>query len=284
MRLQKGQLFSLNKKAIYGLLIAMVLPLVCYFVVKHFSDRIVTLPPRFFPDSINTVLKDGKKVTDTTWHRISDFKLTNQLGETVTLDKYRGKTIIADFFFTHCPTICPRLTLNMRRLQQSVVNSERVGDRTNKDVQFLSFSIDPERDSVHQLKTWADRFQVNPEQWDLLTGDKKTIYDLALNDMKIGLVDGKGIDTSFIHTDHFVLIDSSRVIRGFYHGLDSNSLARLSNDLILLTLEKKPNEKGALSGQLNFLAFVFLIAAVMVGLFLIVFKKKKNAEPFVDKK
>ncbi|MBO9617761.1 MAG: SCO family protein [Niabella sp.] len=272
----------MNKTAIYGILLAIILPVACYFIVDHYSKTAVILPARYFPDSITSQLKDGKKVSDTTWHQLSNFKLTNQLGETVTLDKYRGKTIIADFFFTHCPTICPRLTMNMRRLQQSVTNLEKVGDRMNKDVQFISFSIDPERDSVPQLKAWGDRFQVDPDQWDLLTGDKKTIYDLALNDMKIGLVDGKGIDTSFIHTDHFVLIDSSRVIRGFYHGLDSASLAKLSQDLILLTLEKKPNEKGPLSGQMNFLAAVFLFAALMVGLFLIVFKKKKNVDSLLD--
>lgn len=274
----------MNKTAIYGILIAIILPVACYFIVDHYGKGAVILPARYFPDSIHTTLKDGKKVSDTTWHKLSNFKLTNQLGETVTLDKYRGKTIIADFFFTHCPTICPRLTMNMRRLQQSVINSAKVGDRMNKDVQFVSFSIDPERDSVPQLKAWGDRFQVDPDQWDLLTGDKKTIYDLALNDMKIGLVDGRGIDTSFIHTDHFVLIDSSKVIRGFYHGLDSASLAKLSKDLVLLTLEKKPNEKGPLAGKMNFIAAVLLFAALLIGLFLIVFKKKKNVNSVLDQK
>lgn len=273
----------MNKKAIYGILIAIILPLSCYFIIKHFSEQAVVLPPRFFPDSVKTQKIDGKLVTDTFWHKIPDFKLTNQLGETVTLDKYKGKIIIADFFFTHCPTICPPLTVNMKRLQGSITNSQKVGDRTNKDIQYISFSIDPERDSVHQLKAWADRFQINPEQWDLLTGDKKTIYDLALNDMKIGLVDGKGIDTSFIHTDHFVLIDTSKVIRGFYHGLDTASLGKLTRDIVLLTLEKNPNEKSALSGKLEFLAIVFLVAAVLVGLFLIVFKKKKNVDTNVEK-
>lgn len=273
----------MNKKAIYGILIAIILPLSCYFIIKHFSEQAVVLPPRFFPDSVKTQKIDAKLVTDTFWHKIPDFKLTNQLGEPVTLDKYKGKIIIADFFFTHCPTICPPLTVNMKRLQGSITNSQKVGDRTNKDIQYISFSIDPERDSVPQLKAWADRFQINPEQWDLLTGDKKTIYDLALNDMKIGLVDGKGIDTSFIHTDHFVLIDTSKVIRGFYHGLDTASLGKLTRDIVLLTLEKNPNEKSALSGKLEFLAIVFLVAAVLVGLFLIVFKKKKNVDTNVEK-
>lgn len=206
--------------------------------MKQAGSSVLQMPKHYFPDSVITSEKRGKNITDTIWHQLSNFSLTNQLGETVTLDKYANKIIIADFFFTHCPTICPPLTMNMKRLQRSITNARRVGDKTNHNVQFVSFSIDPERDSVPRLKNWADRFQINPEQWDLLTGDKKTIYDLALNDMKLAVVDGKGIDTSFIHTDHFVLIDNSRNIRGYYHGLDSTDLAKLSRDLVLLTLKK----------------------------------------------
>lgn len=274
----------MNKKALYAVLMALLLPLTCYFIIRHYSNSALEMPGRFLPDSISTVLKNGKYVNDTAWHRISNFKLTNQLGETVTLDKYKNKIIIADFFFTHCPTICPPLTKNMKRLQESITNAKRVGNNTNPFLQFISFSIDPERDSVERLKQWADRFQINPEQWDLLTGDKKTIYDLALNDMKLALVDGKGIDTSFIHTDHFVLIDSSLNIRGYYHGLDSASLAQLSKDAVLLTLEKDHHKKSALAGKLKMLAIVFLIAAIAVGLFLIVFKKKKDVSTTVEEK
>lgn len=250
--------------------------------MKQAGSSVLQMPKHYFPDSVITSEKRGKNITDTIWHQLSNFSLTNQLGETVTLDKYANKIIIADFFFTHCPTICPPLTMNMKRLQQSITNARRVGDKTNHNVQFVSFSIDPERDSVPRLKNWADRFQINPEQWDLLTGDKKTIYDLALNDMKLAVVDGKGIDTSFIHTDHFVLIDSSRNIRGYYHGLDSTDLAKLSRDLVLLTLEKNPNKKSVLANKVKLLAVVFLIAAMAVGVFLIVFKNNKNVEPRLE--
>jgi len=250
--------------------------------MKQAGSSVLQMPKHYFPDSVITSEKRGKNITDTIWHQLSNFSLTNQLGETVTLDKYANKIIIADFFFTHCPTICPPLTMNMKRLQQSITNARRVGDKTNHNVQFVSFSIDPERDSVPRLKNWADRFQINPEQWDLLTGDKKTIYDLALNDMKLAVVDGKGIDTSFIHTDHFVLIDNSRNIRGYYHGLDSTDLAKLSRDLVLLTLEKNPNKKSVLANKVKLLAVVFLIAAMAVGVFLIVFKNNKNVEPRLE--
>ena len=246
--------------------------------MRQYSGTALEMPRHFLPDTVIENQTRGKNVTDTVWHQLGDFKLTNQLGETVTLEKYRNKIIIADFFFTHCPTICPPLTMNMKKLQESITNAKRVGEKTNHYVQFVSFSIDPERDSVPRLKAWADRFQINPAQWDLLTGDKKTIYDLALNDMKLAVIDGKGIDTSFIHTDHFVLIDSSRNIRGYYHGLDSADIRRLSRDIVLLTLEKNKNKKGVLADKLKLLAVVFLIAAMAVGVFLIMFKKKKNVE------
>lgn len=182
-----------------------------------------------------------------------------------------GKTVVADFFFTHCPTICPRLTENMKRLQQEITNASKVGDKNPDFLQFLSFSVDPERDSVPALKKWADRFQINPQNWWLLTGDKKTIYDLSIDDMKILAVDGKGIDTSFLHTDYMVLIDKNRNIRGYYHGLDTMAVKQLARDIIFLTLEKDPKRKGIFSGQLGFIALVFLftIGGIVLLLFLL---------------
>lgn len=255
-------------------MLALLLPLASYFIVKRYGESAVTMPPHYFSDSVIVKTKNGKQYTDTIWHALKDFSLTNQLGKTVSWRDMTGKIVIADFFFTHCPTICPPLTRNMKRLQESITNAQRVGDRTNQSVHFLSFSIDPERDSVERLKYWADRFQINPDQWWLLTGDKKMIYDLIINEMKVPAEDGKGVDTSFVHTDHFVLIDSNRYVRGFYHGLDSSSLARLSEDIVLLTLEKSPNEKSFLTGKLELIAIVFLLTIIGLGLLLFFIRKK----------
>ena len=255
-------------------MLALLLPLLAYFYVKGKSEKAIAMPRHYLPDSIVTVTKKGKRVEDTAWHRVADFSLLNQEGKRVSLDSLQGKIIIADFFFTHCPTICPALTMNMKKMAESIHNGQRVGDRTNKDVHFLSFSIDPERDSVERLKYWADRFQVNPEQWWLLTGDKKMIYDFVIDELKVGLVDGNGIDTNFIHSDRFVLIDSSRHVRGYYNGLDSLSLARLSKDLVLLTMEKNPDSKSFFDGKLLLIAVVFLCAILGVGLFLFFIKKR----------
>jgi protein SCO1/2 len=263
-----------NKKALYAVMLAILLPLVSYFIVKRKSEHAIIMPRHYFPDTVITVTKKGKHVRDTVWHPVADFALTNQENKPVSWDSLKGKIIIADFFFTRCPTICPGLTLNMKRLAESVNNGKRVGDKTNKRVHFISFSIDPDRDSVERLKRWADRFQINPEQWWLLTGNKKMIYDLIINEMKIPVDDGQGVDTNFLHTDHFVLIDSSRHVRGFYHGLDSASLAALSEDLVLLTLEKDPKEKSFFAGKLQLIAVVTLAAIFGVGLLFYFLRKK----------
>lgn len=255
-------------------MLAILLPLVSYFIVKRKSEHSIVMPPHYFADTVVTVTQKGKHVKDTVWHRVADFSLTNQENKLVTWDSLKGKIVIADFFFTRCPTICPSLTLNMKRLAESIHNGKRVGDKSNKLVHFLSFSIDPERDSVERLKKWADRFQINPEQWWLLTGNKKMIYDLIIHEMKIPVDDGQGIDTNFLHTDHFVLIDSNRHVRGFYHGLDSASLAKLSEDLVLLTLEKGPKEKSFFAGKLQLIAGVVLVAIFGVGLLLYFLRKK----------
>jgi protein SCO1/2 len=263
-----------NKKALYAVMLAILLPLVSYFIVKRKSEHAIIMPRHYFSDTVLTVTQKGKHVMDTVWHQVADFALTNQENMPVSWDSLRGKIVIADFFFTRCPTICPSLTKNMKRLAESINNGKRVGDKTNKMVHFLSFSIDPERDSVERLKNWADRFQINPEQWWLLTGNKKMIYDLIIHEMKIPVEDGEGIDTNFLHTDHFVLIDSSRHVRGFYHGLDSASLAKLSQDLVLLTLEKDPKEKSFFAGKLQLIAVFTLVAIFGVGLLLYFLRKK----------
>jgi len=265
-----------NKTALYAILLAALVPLISYLIVKKVSDDTILMPRHYLPDSTSTTVHNGKKYTDTIWHTLPDIELTNQLGHKVTWKDLKGKVLIADFFFTHCPTICPALTSNMRRLQQSITNSQRVGDKTPDFLHFISISIDPERDSVQQLKHWADRFQINPDQWWLLTGDKKQIYDFVINDLKLGLVDGHGVDTSFIHTDRFVLIDTNLHVRGYYRGLDTTELANLSTDIILLSKEKDPKARSFFAGKFQIMAVAFLSAIIGVGLLIFILKRRKN--------
>lgn len=234
----------MSKKAILGLCIAILIPLTCYLIVKFTSDSAITMPRRFYADTVITKSVDGKTTTDTVWHKTANITLVNQLGDTVSLYDIKNKVVVADFFFTRCPTICPKLTQNMVKLQRSFSKfreGRRVIDSTI--VQFISFSVDPERDSVQPLKNYADRFGVDHDNWWLLTGPKKTIYDFALNEMKLYTEDGGSVDSNFIHTNKFVLLDKDRLVRGYYNGLDTTSLAKLAEDIGLLMLEKDRKKK-----------------------------------------
>jgi protein SCO1/2 len=171
----------------------------------------------------------------------------------------------------------------MKRLRDNIKNNNAVGDSEADFVQFLSVSVDPERDSVPELKKWADRFQINPENWWLLTGNKKEIYDWARNGLKLAIVDGGNVDTNFMHPQLFMLLDKDRVIRArkdengnvkMYNGLDSTDLKNLAEDIVLLSLEKNPKRKSPLAGNLEVIAIAFAIVAVGI-VFLVLFKKKE---------
>jgi len=229
----------MNKKSALALCLAILIPVICYYIVKYVSEKAVVMPRRYYSDSVITKIKDGKTSTDTVWHKTANITLVNQLGDTINLYDIQNRVIVADFFFTRCPSICPTLTRNMARLQQSFSHyneGRRVID--SSIVNFLSFSVDSERDSVQALKKYADRFNVDHDNWWMLTGPKKTIYDFALNELKLGLVDGENVDTAFMHSQKMVLLDKDYVVRGYYDGLDTVALSNLARDIGLLMLEK----------------------------------------------
>lgn len=221
----------MNKKAIYGLLIATILPFIGFFMVKYFSEANTKMPRRYFYDSVDTVNANGKIKIDTAWHKVRNITFTNQLGKKVTLDSLKGKILVIDFFFSRCPSICPGLARSMKKLQDSYTNSK------DSIVQFISISVDPEFDSVPQLRKFANRFTANHDSWWFVTGDKKDIYDFALNELKASIADSD-VDTAFIHTENFFLLDRNRVVRGWYNGFDSVKQHQLVRDIPLLTLEK----------------------------------------------
>ena len=222
----------MNKRAIIGLMLAIVLPMTGYYLVKYYSDQEVHMPMRYFYDSVAVTEKNGQTTTDTIWHQVRNMAFTNQLGKTVTLDDLKGKILVIDFFFSRCPTICPAMAKSMKRLQNSFVNSN------DSIVQFISISIDPEHDSVQQLRKFADRYTANHDSWWFVTGNKKDIYDFALHELKASIAD-TNVDTAFIHTENFFLLDRDRVIRGWYNGFDTLKQAKLVGDIPLLMLEKK---------------------------------------------
>ena len=176
------------------------------------------------PSMVNPELVDSTLQYIKKYHTIADFSLTNQNGKTITQKDYNGKIYIADFFFTTCPTICPIMTKNMASIQNKVGN----------DVLLLSHSVTPQIDSVAQLKKYALEKGVDDSKWNLVTGDKKQIYDLARKSYLAVKTDGDGGPYDMIHTENFILVDKERRIRGFYDGTKMEDVERLMSDLEIL--------------------------------------------------
>jgi protein SCO1 len=266
----------MTKKALLALCVALLIPLVSYFFVKYESGKAVTMPRRYLLDSVTTTIKDGKQIDDSIWHTTANIRLVNQLGDTVNLYDIKGKAIIMDFFFTSCASICPALTKNMAMLQRGFLKGGDPMDPVeNNVVQFLSFSIDPERDSVARLKAYADRFSAKHDSWWFLTGNKDSIDNFAFQELKVDKFSTEPIDPNFVHTSRFVLLDQDYVVRGFYNGLDSNSLNQLAHDVGFLMMENDPKHPEPLPFDPLEMGLFFIAAFVIVviGLYF-VFKKK----------
>lgn len=227
-----------NKTFLGGLAVALLLPLSfwLYYTLKVGEVVKDRLPHYYIVDSIA-----GK---DTVYHRVADITFTNQLGNKVSLNKtLAGKIVVIDFFFTRCPSICPRLTANIRLLQKAFMKKPFMENSLGNDIQFLSVTVNPEHDSFPVLRAYADRFGANHDHWWFLTGNKKDIYNLARNELRLSVQPGDGGADDFIHTEKLVLLDTSRYIRGYYNGLDTVDLKRCADDIVLLTLEKKRKKK-----------------------------------------
>ena len=182
--------------------------------------------PVYQPSMVNPELVDSTLVYVKKYHSIADFKLINQNGDTISQADYADKIYIADFFFTTCPTICPVMTANMADIQQIIKGDD--------EVMLLSHSVTPEIDSVPQLKKYALEKGVIDAKWNLVTGDKKQIYELARKSYLAVLTDGDGGPYDMIHTENFILVDKERRIRGFYDGTSSEEVAQLLEDLKVL--------------------------------------------------
>lgn len=163
-------------------------------------------------------------------HKIPEFSFTNQNGETITNKTFEGKIYIADFFFTSCPGICPKLTKNMGSLQEAY--------KTDGDIKLLSHTVMPWKDSVPILKTYALKNKVQNEKWHLVTGNKDELYNIARNGYFADEDFTKTQDESnFIHTENFILVDKEGYIRGVYNGTLEVDVDRLKRHIEILKIE-----------------------------------------------
>jgi len=222
-----------------GMAVAFLLPLSFYFITRILSKDKIHMPRHYFADSTGVKMVRGKKVDDSFFHRVADLAVINQLGDKISLNTtLKGKILVIDFFFTTCPIICPRLTGNMGMLQKAFRRNPRMESNLDTAVQFISITVDPLRDSFQALRAYADRYKVNHDHWWFLTGDKKSIYDYARNELHLTVGPGDGGADDFIHTEDLILLDGNREIRGYYEGLDTASIRKCADDIVLLTLEK----------------------------------------------
>ncbi|MFD2572276.1 SCO family protein [Spirosoma soli] len=228
-----------------GILLATLLvPALLYLFLRFGTENHYVLP-RYLPKIDSTkgepllgkvTLTDGREVVDTLYNHIPPFKLIDQDGKAVDQSIVKGKIYVADFFFTRCGTICPKISSQLTRVQDIF--------RNNPSVVLLSHSVDPEHDRPQQLKAYAKKYEAIPGKWYFLTGSKEDIYNLAMHGYYLPAVDagvkeGKP-DETFIHSEKLVLVDKEGIVRGFYDGTDKEDVDRLVLEIrVLLDIYSK---------------------------------------------
>ncbi len=223
-----------NKKLLFIFLIFSIITLSVFYVALKPKKML----PIYNPSDVNPELVDSTMQDISKYHKIADFSFINQNGKTITQKDYEGKIYVADFFFTTCGSICPKMTSNMTIVQKAIL--------TNPNVKLLSHSVMPEVDDVAVLKKYAVKNEVNDTKWNLVTGDKKEIYKLARMSY-LAVKQGKPNEMfDMVHTENFVLVDKKGQVRGFYDGTNLDkptqdgvkNVNQLIEDIAFLSLEK----------------------------------------------
>lgn len=217
----------MNKIIKTGILVLLlVIPVFLFQYFKFFGKNHYKLPVFFATDS---VLNDKGQYTITEAHEIPDFSFKNQDGIETKGKEAKGKILVVDFFFSRCPGICPQMTNQLIRVQEKF--------KEDPQFQILSFTVDPEYDTVAVLKSYAQRYGAIPEKWNFLTGTKDSIYTLAQKGFFITAMEDRERPLDFIHSEKLVLIDKEGRIRGYYNGTDSEEVDRLITEIQVLQYE-----------------------------------------------
>jgi len=204
------------------LLVVAIGVLIAAFKISR-SKEPMRLLPIYGPKNYNT------SSNDTTYHKVLDFKLTDQMGHVVTLDSFKHKIFVANFFYATCPGICKKMNMELERATKNFTG--------NPYIKFVSYTVDPLRDSVPVLANYAKMYDAMPYQWYFLTGDKAEIYNLARKSYFAAVDEGDG--NNFVHTQNMALVDTAGYLRGFYSGTDSTEVDRMIVDINLLLKEEK---------------------------------------------
>lgn len=222
----------MRKGTLISICIVIVGIIIAYSMIKsNLGEKEL---PIIQPVDVNSEMVNPEIMNQGLGHRIGEFEFRNQYNQKVSLQDVKGKIFIAEYFFTTCQTICPIMTDEMMRVQSRF--------RGNDEVKILSFTVDPDIDTVETLKAYAEKHQAQKGQWHFLTGKKEELYQLARNSffvLKPAEARNLGdANSDFIHTNNFVLVDRALQIRGYYDGTNPQEVNTLMDDIELLLKEK----------------------------------------------
>lgn len=172
---------------------------------------------------------NGKQITDTLYHQIPDFEFINQDSVKITQKDFVGKIYVADFFFTTCPTICPKMKTQMLRIFKKF--------KDNPKVAILSHTIDPRHDTPSVLKEFSKNLGIQNSMWQMVTGDKAKIYEIGQKSYMVSATDDPTQPGGIVHSGAFILVDKNHHIRGIYDGTEPERVDKLMVDMEILLNE-----------------------------------------------
>jgi protein SCO1/2 len=206
----------------YFLLIFIPVGFLLWFLFSKTEEAPLRYLPYFGP-------KNYSGVKDTVYHTVGDFNFIDQYGNKFSQESTKDKIYVTEYFFTTCKSICPVMNNNLIRIYKKY--------KEKNNFLILSHTVDPETDSIPQLKAYADEHGVTNKNWIFVTGNKKDLYEMARKSYLLNAEEGNGGEEDFIHTQNFALVDKEKHIRGFYDGTDSLEIVRLDQDIALLLKE-----------------------------------------------
>ncbi|QNF33474.1 SCO family protein [Adhaeribacter swui] len=223
---------SPKKVLILGLLL--LVPIFLFLFLKGFGTNHYALPfyyPEVDENTEMPIVRDG----DTVFQKIPDFRLVSQEGKAVSQADLQNTVYVANFFFASCQDVCKKMSAQMVRVNEAF--------RNNPQVKLISYTVDPERDSVAVLKQYANMYQADPAKWLFVTGPKKEIYTLAQTGYKVAAVEVPGTVPDFIHSEKLILVDKEKHVRGIYDGTNAQDVDRLITEITVLLHSYQQNEK-----------------------------------------
>ncbi len=232
------------KIAVLGGIMVFVLGLFIFFSpMLGLVNHNFTFLPYYGHKDVVLVERDGRMVVDTLYAEIPPFSFVDRYGRPFTEQHVKGKIIVADFFFTRCTTICPRMSIQMQQLQL------KLNDPAFEDVIFLSHTVDPEHDTPEVLDNYARKLQADTSRWKFLTGEKMDIYRMGVEGYYLPAQEDALAPGGFLHSEKFVLVDKEGRIRGYYDGTTMTGMTAIASDIKMLLKEEKIRKAEKVKAQ-----------------------------------